>query len=107
MFDSSAIFDIETKKPILSLLRVHFQKQGRLTSDAAIELINMAKPLLRRESNLLRLSAPIIVCGDIHGQFYDLLTSIISIVLYCIVIILYYLVFIEFFEVCFLINTIL
>ena len=58
----------------LTLLKNHFQREGRLTVECANELIKRAKALFKTEPNLLVLEAPIYVCGDIHGQFYDLLT---------------------------------
>lgn len=36
-------------------------------------LCNKVKELLFEESNIQETSAPTIICGDIHGQFYDVL----------------------------------
>ncbi|AMD22133.1 HGL207Wp [Eremothecium sinecaudum] len=54
-------------------LREHFRKQGKVTEYQALRIIGMATDLLTREPNLLTVGAPITICGDIHGQYYDLL----------------------------------
>eukprot|EP00689_Sawyeria_marylandensis_P002200 EC823286.1.p3 GENE.EC823286.1~~EC823286.1.p3 ORF type:complete len:85 (+),score=15.82 EC823286.1:63-317(+) len=37
------------------------------------KLCNMVKNILIEESNLQPVKSPVNICGDIHGQFYDLL----------------------------------
>jgi serine/threonine-protein phosphatase 2A catalytic subunit len=36
-------------------------------------LIEKAREILSKESNVQHVQAPVTVCGDIHGQFYDLM----------------------------------
>lgn len=57
----------------LRMLRSHLQKEGRLLKEDAMYLIATAAQLFRKEPNLLSLEDPITVCGDVHGQFFDLL----------------------------------
>lgn len=59
--------------PITENLRTHFAREGLLSEADALEMINRAAAILRKEPNLMRLTDPITVCGDIHGQFFDLL----------------------------------
>ncbi|EGG18989.1 serine/threonine protein phosphatase calcineurin A [Cavenderia fasciculata] len=53
-------------------LQEHFFNEGRLQHEHVIEIVKMAAEVLEREPTLLCVEAPITVCGDIHGQFYDL-----------------------------------
>jgi len=57
----------------LKNLKDHLKKEGRLFKQDAIRLIRAAGALFEKEPNLVRLRQPIAVCGDIHGQFFDLL----------------------------------
>ena len=45
---------------------------GRISKECLIELISRAKITLNAEPNLLRVQGKVIIVGDIHGQYYDL-----------------------------------
>lgn len=60
-------------KPNLAFLKQHFYREGRLTEEQALYIIEEGTKVLKQEPNLLEMDAPITVCGDVHGQYYDLM----------------------------------
>ncbi|TFK50532.1 Metallo-dependent phosphatase [Heliocybe sulcata] len=61
------------RKPNADFLRHHFYREGRLTELQALSILQQATEVLSREANLLSVDGPVTICGDIHGQYYDLL----------------------------------
>jgi len=49
------------------------RKCNYLPENDVKKLCYKVKELLMEESNVVPLYSPIVVCGDIHGQFYDLM----------------------------------
>ncbi|KAJ1981099.1 3',5'-cyclic-nucleotide phosphodiesterase (PDEase) (3':5'-CNP) [Dimargaris xerosporica] len=70
---SEQFFDPQdATKPNVQFLRDFFVGEGRLSEDQALWIIEQATGVLRAEPNLLEVAAPVTICGDIHGQYYDL-----------------------------------
>jgi len=72
--DHNKLFPKKKKGGIdINVLTYHLNAEGRLDMADALYLINTALALFQKEPNLLTLKDPITVCGDVHGQFFDLL----------------------------------
>ncbi|KAG5645519.1 3',5'-cyclic-nucleotide phosphodiesterase (PDEase) (3':5'-CNP) [Asterophora parasitica] len=60
-------------KPDIAFLKNHFYREGRLSEEQALWILETTTEVLKKEGNVLEVDAPITVCGDIHGQYYDLM----------------------------------
>eukprot|EP01129_Flabellula_baltica_P006739 TRINITY_DN2559_c0_g2_i2.p1 TRINITY_DN2559_c0_g2~~TRINITY_DN2559_c0_g2_i2.p1 ORF type:complete len:678 (+),score=162.52 TRINITY_DN2559_c0_g2_i2:46-2079(+) len=54
-------------------LRSHLMKQGRISKRAFATIIEKASDIFSSEDTVLEVTAPAVLVGDIHGQFYDML----------------------------------
>ncbi|CAG9311281.1 PPP3CA_2 [Blepharisma stoltei] len=59
--------------PSVDAIKLHLTKEGRVSKAHVIKIIDSAKDLFQGEPNLLRIEDPVLIIGDVHGQFYDLL----------------------------------
>jgi len=69
----SDVFDQETGLPRLDVLESHMKAEGRLSESCVLKILKDTTALFRQEPNMLEVDAPVVICGDILGQYYDLL----------------------------------
>ncbi|CAF1065040.1 unnamed protein product, partial [Brachionus calyciflorus] len=70
------LFDDSDKIDSSNLIRLknHLENEGRLSPHLVVKLIENCVKIFKKESNVLKIDYPVNIVGDIHGQFYDLLT---------------------------------
>ena len=54
------------------IIMKNFQKNGRMSKDAAVRLLKMTLETFKKEENIVKVPDPVVFVGDIHGQFFDL-----------------------------------
>jgi len=69
--DSSVLFDGD--KINLDALREHFLIEGRLHKEDLLKLLTLVHGIFSEEPNVLSVKSPVTICGDVHGQYYDLM----------------------------------
>ena len=49
-------------------------KKGEYIKESEVKLLcNKGREILSQKENIVKLETPVTICGDIHGQFYDLM----------------------------------
>jgi serine/threonine-protein phosphatase PPG1 len=61
---------MEAKKGNLDAWIAKLKQLQKLDEDHVIQLCSTTKDLLRQEDNVVHMSTPLCVVGDIHGQWY-------------------------------------
>ncbi|OLY83857.1 Serine/threonine-protein phosphatase 2B catalytic subunit [Smittium mucronatum] len=65
--------DNDVDKIDTDFLKDFFFNEGRLTEDQAERILTRASEIFKAEPTLLDIDSPITICGDVHGQYYDLM----------------------------------
>lgn len=61
----------DKETPNIKNIREHLLREGKIDKKDFIDFINRVTNIVKKEPSVLRVSDPLTVVGDIHGQFYD------------------------------------
>jgi len=57
----------------LELLKQWLLERGNMTKNLILELIKRSGEIMKKEPNLVKVDGEVVIIGDIHGQFYDMM----------------------------------
>ena len=61
------------KEKLIDSRKGEFCSNVKLSEREVISVIDKVYPIIEKEESMIELEPPLYICGDIHGQFYDLL----------------------------------
>ena len=61
------------KVPNIELVRTYLLREGHVAKKDLIEIIRIVTGLMKQEPNLIQLKGTVVIVGDIHGQYYDMI----------------------------------
>ena len=61
------------KEKLIDSRKGEFCSNVKISEREVITVIDKVYPIIEKEESMLELEPPLYICGDIHGQFYDLL----------------------------------
>ena len=60
----------------VELVKNYLFEGGKISKECLLEIMSRTRPVLSAEPNLLRVDGKVVIIGDIHGQFYDLVAML-------------------------------
>ncbi|KAI3382092.1 hypothetical protein SNEBB_006366 [Seison nebaliae] len=66
----------QDKKPKIDLIKKHFYQEGRVEEDLGLKIIQDMMQVVSLEQTLLSVTSPVLIFGDIHGQYYDMIKTL-------------------------------
>ena len=72
--DDSDLWVGKKNVPNWKLLEEHLAREGPVTKKQVMQILKRVLDIVKKEPNMVTVEEPVAVVGDIHGQFFDLIT---------------------------------